>query len=420
MRATALFSKAILAVPSTRIAITTLAIVTVAIVTVALAACAAGELGDEAGVVVRDSAGVRIVESHRPRWGEGEGWVVEAVPSLQLGVVEGDTPDSFARVVDALRLPDGTIVVADWGNFQLRFFDDEGGFLWGVGREGEGPGEFAGIAQLASCGADSVIAWDPWLRRASVFDVRGEYGRGVVLEAPQQSGSVYRWRCGTGGEIVLMGWPRTDRIPQGVHRPPVPVALASVRDGRITVALGEFPGDDRYGTPGGSGPAVLGRRTLVAMGKGQAYVGTGDSYEVRGYGLDGALRVLVRRPEAVLPVTREDLARYRDGELRGVSDPNRHRSIERWLAELEFPQTFPAYAALHTDADGRLWVQRYPRPGEDGTEWAVFGTEGEWLGDVAMPVGLEVYEIGRDYVLGGWRDELGVNYVRRHEIRAIR
>jgi hypothetical protein len=387
------------------------------VMAVAVASCGVGERGGEAGFVVRDSAGVRIAESHRPRWGLGKGWVVEAVPSLQLGAVEGDTPESFARVVDALRLSDGTTVVADGGSHQLRFFDGEGRFLRSVGREGEGPGEFAGIAQPASCGADSVIAWDPWLRRASVFDARGLYGRGLVLEAPPESGSVYgRWRCGAGGEIVLMGWPRTDGIPQGLHRPSVPVALASARDGRLTIALGEFPGDDRLGNPGGSGPAPLGRRTLLAMGMGLAYVGTGDSYEVRGYGMDGTLELLLRRPAGVLAVTREDLARYREVRLRDLSDPNERRSMERWLAELEFPQTFPAYSALRTDPEGRLWVQRYARPGEAGTEWAVFGTDGEWLGDVVMPPGLEVFEIGRDYVLGRWRDELGVDYVRLHEL----
>lgn len=215
----------------------------------------------------------------------------------------------------------------------------------------------------------------------------------------------------------MMGWPRTDGIPQGLHRPPVPVVFAHISDGRVTVELGEFPGDDRYGTPRGSGPATFGRRTIVAMGKGLAYVGTGDSYEIGGYSPDGTLEVLIRRPGGVFPITREDLARYREAQLRGVADPNQRRELERWLAELEYPTTFPAYSAFRTDPDGRLWVRRYARPGEPGTEWAVFGSEGEWLGDVVMPEGLEVYEIGRDYVLGRWRDELGVNYVRVHDLR---
>jgi hypothetical protein len=382
-----------------------------------LCGCGAGETRG-VGAVVRDSAGVRIVENHRARWREGERWSVEAVPTLQLGVVEGEQAQMFGRVVDALRLPDGTIVVADGGNIDVRFFDGEGRFLRRVGREGKGPGEFEGITQLASCDGDSVIAWDPWLRRASIFDAQGTLGRSFALESPSAGRSVYgRWECGAGGEVVLMGWPSYDGIPQGLFRPAQPVALANVGDGRITVALGEVAGDDRYGTPGGSGPAPLGHRTVVAMGVGRAYLGTGDGYEIRGYRLDGTLDLLLRRPDAVRAITREDLARYREEELAQVSDPDRRRERERMLLEMEFPTTFPAYEALRTDPDGHLWVQSYPRPGEYGAEWAVFEPDGEWLGDVRMPEGLEVYEIGRDYVLGRWQDEVGVNYVRLYRLR---
>jgi hypothetical protein len=38
------------------------------------------------------------------------------------------------------------------------------------------------------------------------------------------------------------------------------------------------------------------------------------------------------------------------------------------------------------------------------------------LGSVLMPKGLQLFEIGEDYVLGLWRDELGVQFVRRYVI----
>src|SRR5690625_5897237 len=77
-----------------------------------LTGCAAGDLEVAATSEVRDSAGIRIVESHRPRWGVGERIEVAAEPSLELGAVEGDTPESFARVVGVRRLPAGPVVVA--------------------------------------------------------------------------------------------------------------------------------------------------------------------------------------------------------------------------------------------------------------------------------------------------------------------
>ena len=47
---------------------------------------------------------------------------------------------------------------------------------------------------------------------------------------------------------------------------------------------------------------------------------------------------------------------------------------------------------------------------------------GEWLGTVAVPSGLQQenvglpvsFEIGDDYILGVWRDDIGVEYVRMY------
>lgn len=272
------------------------------VVAFSLAACSsAGHTGDEAagpGFFARDSAGVCIIDNHRPRWGDLDPWTVDPEPALQLGVVDGDPDQMFARVVDALRLADGTIVVADGGDLQLRFYDPEGRLLGVAGREGEGPGEFSGITQLATCGGDSVIVWDPWLSRASLFSARGEFVRSFALEAPPPSRLVYgRWDC-RGDVMVLIGWPQLEGSAPilGLHRPSQPIGLASARNGRITVSLGEFPGDDRYGMPGGSGPAPLGRRTLVAMGDGLVFVGTADDYEIRGYRLTGDLAFSIADP----------------------------------------------------------------------------------------------------------------------------
>ena len=37
-----------------------------------------------------------------------------------------------------------------------------------------------------------------------------------------------------------------------------------------------------------------------------------------------------------------------------------------------------------------------------------------------MPPGLTVRQIGRDFVVGVWRDENGVEYVRRHAVAGRR
>jgi hypothetical protein len=121
-----------------------------------LAACG-GEAG-AAAPVVRDSAGVRIVENARPAWGEGEGWRSSPEPLVDVGLAEGDAAYQFGRVAGALRLDDGRIVVADGQANELRWFDAAGRHLKTAGRKGGGPGEFDGLHALLRLPGDSVAA----------------------------------------------------------------------------------------------------------------------------------------------------------------------------------------------------------------------------------------------------------------------
>ena len=74
--------------------------------------------------------------------------------------------------------------------------------------------------------------------------------------------------------------------------------------------------------------------------------------------------------------------------------------------------SYPAFEEIMTDRDGYLWVREYRMFGEGAMVWTVFDSEGRIQGLVETPVGLDVFEIGEDYVLGLVEDELGVEYVQ--------
>ena len=52
----------------------------------------------------------------------------------------------------------------------------------------------------------------------------------------------------------------------------------------------------------------------------------------------------------------------------------------------------------------------------DQTLWNVFDPEGRWLGTVETPYGGYIYQIGEDFLLGLWVDELDVEQVRVYPI----
>ncbi|MGD2153627.1 MAG: 6-bladed beta-propeller, partial [Gemmatimonadales bacterium] len=133
---------------------------------------------------VRDSAGVRIVESQRGTWTTP--WHVGAEPIFSIGSADGDPDQLLYRVIGAIGLPGGRIVIANEGSLELLFYDEAGNFLHRAGRRGGGPGEFQSLEWLARYGPDSVLAVDVSGQRVSYFDADGNFGRSVRLEPNAQ------------------------------------------------------------------------------------------------------------------------------------------------------------------------------------------------------------------------------------------
>ncbi len=86
------------------------------------------------------------------------------------------------------------------------------------------------------------------------------------------------------------------------------------------------------------------------------------------------------------------------------------------LESMAVPDTRPAYGRLLVDADGDLWAAEYSRYPFPPAQWTVFDPDGRLLGTVDTPERFDLQQVGPDWVLGVWRDPLGVEYVRRYPL----
>ncbi len=140
---------------------------------------------------------------------------------------------------------------------------------------------------------------------------------------------------------------------------------------------------------------------------------------MRVWGADGALRRVVRWSPGSLTLSSDDVSRYREHSLAGITAPARKQQQERWLAEVRLPPQRPAtgeVSAILVGSDGAMWVQAYRMPWDASAEWMVFSPEGAWLGSMAMPERFTPHHVGSDFVLGAWRDESGVEYVHLYRV----
>lgn len=69
---------------------------------------------------------------------------------------------------------------------------------------------------------------------------------------------------------------------------------------------------------------------------------------------------------------------------------------------------------------GRLWVANAVPPQDGPTAWQVYEWDGTPLATLTTPARFELHDIGDDYVLGRYRDELDVNFVRLYGLEKPR
>jgi hypothetical protein len=377
-----------------------------------------------------DSAGVTVVRN--PPAEVTLDWTVDPEPLIEIGGAADDARYQLFRVVDAARLSDGRIVVADGSSHELRFYDERGAYVSAVGREGGGPGEFREISGLEVGADDSIYVFDWSSQRVSIFDARGELARDFGVPpaiAPLDYVGRFadeRWYARRDGPFdpATSGASRRELVRyialDAAFERDSPIAELA---GEIWVAFRAF-GDVGYRT------ALFTPSPSQDVHRSCLYVVVGDDFDVSVFSSDGRLLRRVRNAGERQPVTEA----HRSAWIKDFIDnlpaavPEALRAqLPNELKKNPTPESLPVYNDVVIDAQGYIWLQEYEPQSESGRSWSesgrwwiVLSPTGELLGRVEMPAALDVYEIGSDYVLGRWQDEILEEFVRMYRLRAHR
>jgi hypothetical protein len=378
----------------------------------ALAGAACSGTAGRSTLTMSDSAGVIIVESHAPLWSPEDGWRLSEAPLVTIGTVEGADEYQLFRVRSVRRLADGRIVIANSGTNELRFYDVDGTYLFTRGGEGGGPGEFRSMGDIWVL-RDSLYLFDFNQMRITAYSTAGEFGRTFRVRETPDGAFPFPEGVLPPRLLLVRRSPPDREFSAGFNRD-TSLYLRYTLDGELLDSLGWFPGDESYFgsgedfTYGTSAPYGL-RAYMLAAGE-LLYYGSSDNFEIEVRAVDGTLQRLIRRPIPNPPVTAEEVE-----EFHRSLDERRERLSPIWrslYSQMTLPETKPAYGRLLVDSEGNLWVADYSRERDDEGTWSVFDSEGRLLGSVETPTGGRVLQIGSDFVLGIWRDELDVEYVR--------
>jgi hypothetical protein len=392
------------------------------LVLAAIAACS--ESAGAPTATVTDSAGVEIVTSTAPAWGKGEGWVIDSVPSLDIGGSDTDPHYDLLQVADVTKLSDGRVAVLNAGTFEVRYYDSAGTWLSSSGRKGRGPGEFEGPGGLFRLPSDTLLVYDYQLRRMSRLAPDGSFLSSISLAETNGGTMVFPF-----GRLKDGSWAATvanffsGGSQAGLTRSPQVVLHIAPDLNQLTDTVVVLPGEEMWVESGGNGERrfisvrdmPLGLSSPHTVGDSLLYAGDAGQFVIGAYHPDGTLVRSIRYQGPRKLVTSDILERVKAEEMSGVADRDRADAEARW-EKMPKAKELPAFGALAVDADGNLWVSEGRALPADPIVADVFDPSGKLLGAVAMPPGFAPSEIGRDYVLGVWKDDVGLEHVREYSI----
>jgi len=341
---------------------------TFALAAMALSACA--EPLEFADWTIEVPEGTRIIEyEHVPFEERTER--IELVEDLRIGERRDEPRYAFYDPLGIAVDGAGRIYVADAGDHQVKVYDEAGNHLRSLGREGQGPGEFAGPGAITVAGSRLVVADS----RVSFWDLEGnwvdETTTGLflwTLSGRDDGTFVVRYASfdpDTARQVAVVAmW---DTEGQEMGRYPTllegaPIFYPSARaDGRVALQVA-------HAEP-----------TFAVDRRGLFYLTPSDNYQVLAFAAEGAmawaLRVAYSRP----PVSRHEIDRAMDIVHR------RFPSAKE--AEIDWPAAEPALGRLFVDGHGHLYVLPYVAPGLEPEERQVdvYSAEGERLFSGLMP-----------------------------------
>lgn len=368
----------------------------------AAAGACAGEGSAGPAYVVHDSAGVRIVEAGSP--GALEPWRRPGPEPLFRTGWEATDPQ-WGDLASGALLSNGRAAVADRASAEIAWLGADGQVERVAGGPGGGPGELGPVFGVLVVGHDTVVVQELFGGRTTLFH-EGALVRTLGAQGPFPSREAVA--VDAEGMLLLAGMP--DSFVPDFPDPwlQLPLYRLDLETGAPeTVAHVDFA----------QNRDLVGYNPFAAAGHSTAWVhgfvfGRGNEPQLTWMDLQGQVTQRFRWEADDVPFTEAAWRAYEEGlRMNWAGSPDALDDfLERQRAEARGP--LPVFSRLHSDSEGNVWVAAY-EPGDhrQASRYMVVSSEGEWLGTVDVPRGLQLLDIGRDLLLGVERDPLGVEAV---------
>ena len=375
------------------------------------ASCEQGDAGREPNQTVpevTDSGGVRTVllgsleELSTPRI------TPDFVASTQQQGIE------LFNVTMALFLDDGGLAVANAGALEVLLLAGDGSLARRVGRQGEGPGEFAEVTSLVKTPAGFLV-YDARLGRINEFTEAGDFVTSGALFSQSRFADLRPLAQSADGKMLaILGALRYFSDRDEVRRDITPLlafrdsetapdtlALLPAKEWSFTVSDGmSFRNEVAFG------------RDAVAFGfEDRAIIGDTDSLDLSVHLADGRVTRRIRGNAGDRSVGADEMRAWKERELSELgSDPP--PPFVRAIEEMIHTETYPAFATAVLGPDELIWVGLQNRWGDEERAWLIVEPDGRLRGRIQLPAEATVLAVDAQRFAVLQRDDLDVENIQ--------
>lgn len=394
---------------------------------------------------------------------------------LALAKPDAEYEEPFTSISGLRELKDGRVLVADARDKTLQLLDIKAGSATSVGREGQGPGEFALPFRIVPLPGDTSALYDIGNSRYLTILPDGKTGRDFRLESnaavrgEAARGGGARGEGGAGGRIMLGGGrggmmqlspPRASDARGNIYfegsaismGPDGPVSADSAPVMRFdrgttrtdTVAWVRLAKSNTQVTGGrgnmnvmiGGANPLAPRDDWAVLPDGRVAVLRSPEYKMDLYGPNLAVKAgapvayeKIRVDNAVKQETEAARRRASAGGIRMMvtddgAGPRRSVSVGgggptvEMPALTDWPDFVPPFLsnAATSRPNGEVWVLRTRKPGDDVPTYDVFDATGRVIGKVALPAKSRLIGFGNGTVYLIRLDDDDLQYLQRYRL----
>jgi len=291
----------------------------------------------------------------------------------------------------------GRVYVMDMGDVNIKVYDEQGRFLRTIGREGQGPGEFGGLAFFEMLSGGRICVLDGMQSRVAILTTDGKF----ISSFPIQG--FHRAIASDGKDRLYLGKWAAAKEPDKLSTDFQEIAyITSIyrtdATGKDPVHLMDFLGESVMMKSAGGGGTVgmIGGGAMIVWNvdpRGTIYGGCNETYSLSAYGPDGKIEYAFGRKFTPL----------KNPRFKGMAGQKK---------------TMPAFSrAIVFDEDGNLWIELSRAEDAKGFVFDVFSPDGIYLKQVRIEQRIAQFRKGKIYCID--RPEDGYPSIKRFRLELV-